>query len=116
MQNVRWVGILVSVVMLSVFGSVHTLQASHATLTVVNRSSQNIMSFYAVPKGYPNWGTERLGVDRILPPGRQRVFDLSDGISQNCQYDLKFVGQSGAELLEFNYNVCGSTYMIKDKR
>ncbi len=89
--------------------SVHA-RAEYATMTLINRSSQNLFRFYATPTFSGTWGADLLDWNG-LQPGYQKTFYLPNG---TCLYHLKVVTLSGVEINRPNQNICGFKWTIYD--
>lgn len=69
-----------------------------------NRSSYDIIEFYASNTGTSDWEEDILGRD-ILPSGSSVVINIDDG-SGYCKYDFLAVFDDGDEVVSANNNVC----------
>jgi hypothetical protein len=69
-----------------------------------NRSSYDIVEFYASNTGSRSWEEDILGRN-ILPSGNSVVINIDDG-SGYCKYDFLAVFEDGDEVVSSNNNVC----------
>lgn len=69
-----------------------------------NRSSYDIIEFYASNTGSRSWEEDILGRD-ILPSGTSVVINIDDG-SGYCKYDFLAVFEDGDEVVSADNNVC----------
>jgi hypothetical protein len=69
-----------------------------------NRSSYDIIEFYASNTGSRSWEEDILGRD-ILPSGSSVVINIDDG-SGYCKYDFMAVFEDGDEVVSNDNNVC----------
>lgn len=74
-------------------------------LTVANRGSEAVASFWASACSDRNWGPDRLVSLGPLSRGYQRSFDISDG-TNNCCYDLRVRFANGEQNVARNMDVC----------
>lgn len=72
-----------------------------------NRSSYDIIEFYASNTGTSSWEEDILGRD-ILPSGSSVVINIDDG-SGYCKYDFLAVFEDGDEVVSNDNNVCELT-------
>lgn len=72
-----------------------------------NRSSYDIIEFYASNTGTSSWEEDILGRG-ILPAGNSVVINIDDG-SGYCKYDFLAVFEDGEEVVSANNNVCELT-------
>lgn len=78
-----------------------------------NKTSYDIVEFYASNKGSRSWEEDILGSD-ILPAGSSVMINIDDG-SGYCKYDFLAVFEDGEELVKYNNNVCElSTFNYTD--
>lgn len=69
-----------------------------------NRSSYDIVEFYASNTGSRSWEEDILGRN-ILPAGNSVVINIDDG-SGYCKYDFLAVFEDGEEVVSADNNVC----------
>ena len=69
-----------------------------------NRSSYDIIEFYASNTGSRSWEEDILGRN-ILPSGSSVVINIDDG-SGYCKYDFMAVFEDGDEVVSNDNNVC----------
>lgn len=69
-----------------------------------NKSSYDIIEFYASNTGSRSWEEDILGRN-ILPSGNSVVINIDDG-SGYCKYDFKAVFEDGGEVVSSDNNVC----------
>jgi hypothetical protein len=91
------------------FGAVATLGISSANaldrkVNILNKTSSDIVEFYASSVGVNNWEEDILGAD-ILEAGASVVINIDDGTGY-CKYDFKAVFDDGEEVIEGDVNVC----------
>lgn len=72
-----------------------------------NRSSYDIIEFYASNTGTRSWEEDILGRN-ILPSGSSVVINIDDG-SGYCKYDFLAVFEDGDEVVSNDNNVCELT-------
>jgi hypothetical protein len=63
---------------------------------LINNSSVTLQEMYASPVGDDSWGEDILGQD-VLNSGEVATVTIADG-EEVCEYDLRFVADTGAEL------------------
>ena len=71
---------------------------------IVNKTSYDIVEFYASNKGSKSWEEDILGRN-ILPAGNSVVINIDDG-SGYCKFDFLAVFDDGEELTTYDNNVC----------
>lgn len=69
-----------------------------------NKSSYDIIEFYASNTGSRSWEEDILGRE-ILPSGSSVVINIDDG-SGYCKYDFLAVFEDGDEVISNDNNVC----------
>lgn len=69
-----------------------------------NKSSYDIIEFYASNTGSRSWEEDILGRN-ILPAGNSVVINIDDG-SGYCKYDFMAVFEDGDEVVSSDNNVC----------
>ena len=72
-----------------------------------NKSSYDIIEFYASNTGSRSWEEDILGRN-ILPAGHSVVINIDDG-SGYCKYDFLAVFEDGDEVVSNDNNVCELT-------
>ena len=72
-----------------------------------NKSSYDIIEFYASNTGTSSWEEDILGSD-ILPSGSSVIINIDDG-SGYCKYDFMAVFEDGDEVVSSDNNVCELT-------
>ncbi|WP_102960970.1 hypothetical protein [Mangrovicella endophytica] len=78
--------------------------AENREVTVNNRTSGNIVQFFASNTGTNNWEEDILGVD-VLAPGESVDVDIDDGTGA-CGFDFKAVFDDGATAVKGGVDVC----------
>lgn len=71
--------------------------AQDLTVTIDNMSSMALAQFFTSPADVDEWEEDIFG-DDILPSGSSIDVTIADGREQ-CVYDLKFVMESGQEIV-----------------
>jgi hypothetical protein len=71
--------------------------AEDLVITINNTSSLALAQFFTSPADVGDWEEDVFG-DGILPPGNTVDVTIADGREQ-CIYDLKFVMESGQEIV-----------------
>lgn len=80
---------------------------------LVNRSSYDVIEFYASPINVHSWEEDILGRD-ILESGYTVEITIADGRTQ-CEYDLRFVFEDGDVLERAAVNLCETNrYTLTD--
>jgi len=69
-----------------------------------NRTSYDIVEFYASNTGTSNWEEDILG-SGILPSGSSVMINIDDG-SGYCKYDFLAVFDDGEQVVSADNNVC----------
>lgn len=69
-----------------------------------NRTSYDIIEFYASNTGTSNWEEDILG-SGILPSGSSVMINIDDG-SGYCKYDFLAVFDDGEQVVSADNNVC----------
>lgn len=86
--------------------------AEDLVFTLVNESSHTIVEMYVSPVSEENWGENILTVDAV-EPGVSGDVTIADGMDV-CDYDLRFVTDTGAEATK-EQNLCEiSTFTVND--
>lgn len=81
---------------------------------LINNSSLALHYFYTSPSNDTNWGGDLLGEDGTLEPGYNGTVTIGDGETE-CEYDFKFVMDTGAELVVPKINICElNSYTLND--
>ncbi|MEG4404495.1 hypothetical protein [Microcoleus vaginatus] len=114
-------GILAAALSLPIISfSIQSALAESISFTLINRTSRNLLEFYA---GYPSereWADDILGRD-VLAPGESATITIGNA-HEDCRYDfLGVLGPSDdgsvgrGELIQTNVEVCdGGTYEYTD--
>ena len=69
-----------------------------------NKSSYNVIEFYASPSDVGDWEEDILGLD-ILASGDSTEETIADGRTQ-CEYDLRFVFDDESETVVQAEDIC----------
>lgn len=69
-----------------------------------NKTSYDIVQFYASNTGTDNWEEDILGED-VLPSGQSVMINIDDG-SGYCKYDFLAVFEDGDKVTSTDNNVC----------
>lgn len=86
--------------------------AEDLVFTLVNNSSLNLVELYVSPHSADDWGDNILTVD-ALAAGAQGNVNIADGLD-TCEYDLRFVMDSGATA-EGTQDLCAlETFTLND--
>ena len=86
--------------------------AEDLIFTLVNNSSHSIVEMYVSAVDDDNWGENILMVDAV-DPGVSGDITIADGLDV-CEYDLRFVTDSGAEATKAQ-NLCEiATFTVND--
>jgi hypothetical protein len=86
--------------------------AEDLVFTLVNNSSHSIVEMYVSSVDDDNWGENILMVDSV-DPGVSGEITIADGLDV-CEYDLRFVTDSGAEATKAQ-NLCEiATFTVND--
>jgi hypothetical protein len=87
--------------------------AEDLTFTLNNKSSYNIMEFYASPHDVAEWEDDILGQD-ILESRDSVDVTIADARTQ-CEYDLRFVFEDGDVVERGGVNLCDTgSYTLTD--
>ena len=87
--------------------------AEDLEFTLENRSSYDVIEFYASPYDVGDWEEDILGLD-ILPSGESVQITIGDGRSQ-CEYDLRFVFDDGDVVEKAAVDLCETgSYTLVD--
>jgi hypothetical protein len=71
---------------------------------IINKSSYDIIEFYASNTGTKSWEEDILGSD-ILPAGSSVMINIDDGTGY-CKYDFLAVFEDGDQVTSADNNVC----------
>ncbi len=117
MSNTTRFGISRVSVIASLFLAAVTFSAGvHAEdleFTLQNRSSYDVIEFYASPVDVGDWEDDILGED-ILSAGDAVQITIGDGRSQ-CSYDLRFVFEDGDVVERPGVDLCSTgSYTLTD--
>ncbi|KQN76869.1 hypothetical protein [Devosia sp. Leaf64] len=84
--------------------SVVNASALDRRVQINNKSSYDIVEFYASNTGTNSWEEDILGKD-ILPAGHSVMINIDDG-SGYCKYDFLAVFEDGDKVTSTDNNVC----------
>ncbi len=88
--------------------------AQNIEFTIVNESSVDLHYFFASPSNDANWGDDLLADLGVLESGYEATTFIGDG-SDQCLYDLRFIGGEGEELLASAIDICSlDSYTLHD--
>lgn len=79
-------------------------QALDRRVRINNKSSYDIVRFYASNTGTDDWQEDILG-DAILPSGQSVIINIDDGTGY-CKYDFLAVFEDGDQVTSADNNVC----------
>lgn len=108
---------LATVLALPIVGfNIQSALAEAVSFTLINRTSRDLLQFYASPPSVSDWEEDILG-QGTLPPGESVTITIDDG-REDCLYDFKGVlgpapdGSVGeGALIQSAVSVCdGGTY------
>ena len=86
--------------------------ADDLTFTLVNKSSVGVVELYVSPHSADEWGDNILTVE-ALKAGDKGNITITDGAA-TCDYDLRFVTESGVTA-DAEQDLCKkSTFTLKD--
>lgn len=94
-------GVLATVGMI---GLAQPSSAADRRVEVINKTSHDIVNFYASNVGTNSWEEDILGVS-VLPPNSSAVINIDDG-SGYCKFDFKAVFSDGGSAVKGGNNVC----------
>ena len=103
---------------LSVLAAVAVAFSASATaqdldFTLYNKSSYDVVEFYASPSNVGDWEEDILGAD-ILPSGDSVRITIADGRTQ-CEYDLRYVFEDGDVVDDAGIDLCDTgSYTLTD--
>ena len=87
--------------------------AEDLEFTLNNRSSYDVIEFYASPYDVGEWEEDILGLD-VLSAGDAVDISIADGRSQ-CEYDLRFVFEDGDVVERAAVDLCKTgSYTLTD--
>ena len=89
---------------IGLLGLAQTAQAEDLVFDLVNRSSYDVIEFYASPVNVHSWEEDILGRD-ILESGYTVQITIADG-RRSCEYDLRFVFDDGDVLERGGVDLC----------
>lgn len=78
--------------------------AQDLDFTLYNKSSYDVVEFYASPSDVGDWEEDILGAD-ILSAGDSVRITIGDGRTQ-CEYDLRYVFEDGDVVDDTGINLC----------
>jgi hypothetical protein len=82
---------------------------------LVNNSARAIANFYTSPADATDWQEDVLGEDTIPPGATDTIAISTDG--DQCLYDMRFIMEDNAELIEKGINVCTlGSYTLSDAK
>lgn len=88
-------------------------EAEDLGFTLENRSSYDVMEFYASPVDIDDYEEDILGRD-VLASGESTRVTIADG-SEQCEYDMLFVFADGDELRRDGVDLCETgSYTLTD--
>jgi hypothetical protein len=79
-------------------------QAADIKFDIVNNSARAIDNFYTSSADTTDWQEDVLGEDTIAPGGTDTITISTSG--DQCLYDLRFIMEDKAELIEKGIDVC----------
>jgi hypothetical protein len=74
------------------------------TVTLVNRTGEDIIWGYITPGGQSGWGADQLGNNKI-PANGQHIWNINHWTS--CYVDIKVKTASGRDAEQLGVNACG---------
>ncbi len=86
--------------------------AQDLTITIENTSSMALAQFFTSPADVDEWEEDVFG-DGVLPSGNTIDVTIADGREQ-CVYDLKFVMESGQEIVGTQDMCAEPTFTLSD--
>ena len=96
-------------------GATVTAYAEDLKFDLVNNSSRAIENFYTSPSNTDDWQEDVLGEDTI-EAGATEEITIADGSTQ-CVYDMRFVMDDKAELVEKAIDLCKlGTFTLSDAK
>lgn len=88
--------------------------AEDLVFQLTNSSSLTVTNFYTSPANVNEWQEDVFG-DGVLPSGNTVSVTIADG-SDQCVYDMKFIADNGAELIESGVDLCAlGEYTLTDQ-
>lgn len=88
--------------------------AEDLVFQLTNNSSLTVTNFYTSPADVNEWQEDVFG-DGVLPSGNTVSVTIADG-SDQCVYDMKFIADNGAELIESGVDLCAlGEYTLTDQ-
>lgn len=107
--------ILASLVLVGLAGVPGLANAEDLKFTLTNHSSRAIENFYTSPANTTDWQEDVLGEDTIAP-GQSDEITVADGSTQ-CIYDMRFIMDDKAELVEQAIDLCKlGEYTLSDAK
>ncbi|MDR3474235.1 MAG: hypothetical protein P4M09_21510 [Devosia sp.] len=89
--------------------------AEDLKFTLTNNSARAVKNFYTSPTTTTDWQEDVLGEDTIAP-GQSDEITIADGSTQ-CVYDMRFVMEDGAELVDKDIDLCKlGEYTLSDSK
>ena len=90
-----------------------TAYADTVKFDIINQSARAINNFYTSTADTTDWQEDVLGQDTIAPGASEEIDINTDG--GQCLYDMRFIMEDNAELIEKGVNVCTlSSYTLSD--
>ncbi len=90
-------------------------QAEDLKFKLTNNSSRAIQNFYTSPATTTDWQEDVLGEDTIAS-GQTDEITIADGSTQ-CVYDMRFVMDDNAEMIDKNIDLCKlGEYTLSDAK
>jgi len=107
--------VLAAFVGLSILALPVAALAEDLKFDLVNNSARAIKNFYTSPTNADTWQEDVLGED-VIPAGGTEAVTIADG-SDQCTYDMRFIMEDGAELVDKNIDLCKlGTYTVSDAK
>jgi hypothetical protein len=89
--------------------------AADYKFNIINQSARAINNFYTSPADTTDWQEDVLGTDTIAPGDSEEIDITTDG--DQCLYDMRFIMEDNAELVEKGINVCTlGSYTLSDSK
>jgi hypothetical protein len=90
-----------------------SVYAADVKFDIINQSARAVNNFYTSPADTTDWQEDVLGSDTIAPGASEEIDITTDG--DQCLYDMRFIMEDNAELIEKGINVCTlSSYTLSD--
>jgi hypothetical protein len=105
--------ILMTGVAMLLFALPTSAYAADYKFNIINQSARAINNFYTSPADTTDWQEDVLGQDTIAPGASEEIDISTDG--DQCLYDMRFIMEDNAELIEKGINVCTlGSYTLSD--